>query len=90
MPTVDPSMKRLLSLFLGPIFLALNGKFQLGIDHDTQNLVIEATIAYFMTSKGGEVLIAQAESKAKVAAAAVTPADVTNVLASAAEKGAAQ
>lgn len=81
-------MKRFLSLLIAPIFLLANGKLGLGVDHDTQNMIIELVGAYFVTSKGGEVLIEQAAQKAKVAAAAVTTADPENVLKRAAEKGA--
>ncbi len=91
MPVLDSSMKRLIALFMGPLFLMLNGKFGLGITAETQNLVVESTMAYFMASKGGEVLIAQAASKAKVAAAGVvTPAEAENVLKRAAQAGAAE
>lgn len=88
MPIMDSSTKRFLSMLLAPVLLAANGKFGLGIDKDTQQMLIELIGAYILTSKGGEVLIEQAVQKAKIAAAQVQHADVTNVLNRAAEKGA--
>ena len=80
-------MKRFLALLAAPIFLLANGKLGLGIDHDTQQMVLELIGAYFVTSKGGEVIIKNAEAKAKEAAAAVGSDDTAAILARAAAAG---
>lgn len=75
------STKRFLALLSGPLFLLLNGKFGNGVDHETQRLLLEVILGYFVTSKGGEAIIENARAKAS------GPIDVQAVLARAAAEG---
>ncbi|UOF77433.1 acidocin b bacteriocin [Caudoviricetes sp.] len=84
---LDPSTKRFVALLFGPLFLFIANKFGVTLTDQTQQMLIELVGAYFITSKGGEVLIARAEAAGKGTGVAATPDMITQALTRALAQG---
>jgi hypothetical protein len=78
MPPLDPSNKRFLSLLMGLLGAGFSTK--LGISEELALAMVSLVGGYFLTSKAGEVLVAQAEAKGVVAAAGVTTLEQANAI----------
>lgn len=84
----DPSLKRFIALIAGLLTTALNKKLGLDLPESEVLGLLTLVGSYIIASKGGAAVIAHAEAKGAAAAAAMTAAEASTVLARAATEGA--
>lgn len=82
---LDPSNKRLLALLSAPLFALLSKYAHIELTPEVQELLVVSVITYILGSHGKEALVAQAQAKAALAAAAVTPESAPAIIKDAAK-----